>query len=79
LPLIEFQLEDGISDLDALKLIHSSNHEKKSIENQDPSQNVNTLILDEESQDQSIDPFTYKLINEVISQLLYLYDSCSFL
>lgn len=75
MPLIEFQLEDGISDIDALKLIQSSNDEKKSNENQDPSQNVNTFILDEESQDQSIDPFTHKLIsNEVISQFLYIYN-----
>lgn len=66
MPLIEFQLEDNISDIDALKLIQSSNDEKKPNESQDLSQNVNTLILDEESQDQSVDPFTYILMNSEV-------------
>lgn len=67
MPLIEFQLEDAISDNEALKLIQSSNDENKSKENENKSQNINTFILDEESQDQTVDPFTYKLVNlEVI-------------
>lgn len=71
LPLIEFQLEDEISDTDALKLIQGFNDDEKPNERQDPSQNVNTFILDEESQDQSVDPFTYKLMNfEVKSQAI---------
>lgn len=57
--MIEFQLEDGISDNEALKLILSSKDESKSKENKSP--NTNTFILDEESQ--TVDPFTYKLIN----------------
>lgn len=61
--MIEFQLEDDISDNEALKLIQSSNDERNLNENQDKSQNINTFILDEEIQDQTVDPFTYKLMN----------------
>lgn len=72
MPLIEFQLEDDISDAEALKLISSAYDENKIKENQNKSQDINTLILDEESQDQSIDPFTYKLMNfEVILSYLW--------
>lgn len=56
-------MEDGISDTDALKLIQSSYNEKKSKESKNPSQCVDTLVLDEEIQDHSVDPFTYKLMN----------------
>lgn len=63
MPLIEFQLEDGISDTDALKLIQSSYNENKSKESKILSQCINTLVLDEEIQEQSVDPFTYKLMN----------------
>lgn len=66
LPMIEFYLEADISDSEALKLIQSSYSENKSKESQIESHNVETLIL-EEIQDQSVDPFTYKLVhNEVI-------------
>ncbi|XP_050423327.1 intraflagellar transport protein 122 homolog [Adelges cooleyi] len=63
LPLIEFHVEDDISDTDALKLIHSSNDVVTSQTNQSKSQDTETLVLDEENPDNSIDPFTYKLIN----------------
>lgn len=63
LPLIEFQLEDDISDNEALKLIQSSSDENKSKENEKKSQNINTFVIDEESQDLTVDPFTYKLMN----------------
>lgn len=63
MPLIEFQLEDNISDTEALKLIQNSHDESKSKESENKSQKMNTLILDEESQDLSVDPFTYKLMN----------------
>lgn len=66
LPMIEFYLEADISDSEALKLIQSSCSENKSKESQVETHNVETLIL-EEIQDQSVDPFTYKLVhNEVI-------------
>lgn len=61
--MIEFQLEDDISDNEALKLIQSSNDENKSKENENKTQTTNTFILDEENQDQTVDPFTYKLMN----------------
>lgn len=61
--MIEFQLEDDISDNEALKLIQSSNDENKLKETENKSQNTNTFILNEESQDQTVDPFTYKLMN----------------
>lgn len=72
LPLIEFQLEDDISDADALILIHSSyDDESKPKENQSTSQNINRLILDDERQDQSsVDPFTYKLMNYEVNYLI---------
>lgn len=60
LPLIEFQLEDNISDTEALKLIQCSNNISKSNESQNIPQNFNTLIIEEENQ---IDPFTHKLMN----------------
>lgn len=63
LPLIEFQLESDISDSDAIKLILSSYDENKSKASQNKSQNINTLILDEENQDLTVDPFTFKLMN----------------
>lgn len=56
-------MEDGISDTDALKLIQSSYIEDKPKESKNPSQYVNTLVLDEEIQEQFVDPFTYKLMN----------------
>jgi len=60
-------LEDDISDTEALKLIQNSYNESKSLESKNEPQQTNTLILDEEIQDQSVDPFTYKLMNfEVI-------------
>lgn len=62
--MIEFQLEDTISDTDALKLIQSSNDENKLKESQNISQSMNTLILDDEKQ---IDPFTYKLVNSEVT------------
>jgi len=63
--LIEFQLEDNISDIEALKLIQNSynNKLKESPKGHRNSKNINTLILDEEIQDQSVDPFTYKLMD----------------
>lgn len=63
LPLIEFQLEENISDTEALKLIKNSYDESKPKESENNSQKINTLILNEEIQDQSVDPFTYKLMN----------------
>lgn len=75
LPLIEFQLEDNISDTEALKLIQNSYDENKLKESENKSQKMNTLILDEESQDQSVDPFTYKLMNfevKLLSTLMFI-------
>jgi len=56
-------LEDNISDTEALKFIQYSYDESKLKESGDKSQKMNTLILNEESQDQSVDPFTYKLMD----------------
>lgn len=61
--MIEFQLEDNISDTEALKLIQNSYDKSNSKESENKLQKMNTLILDKESQDQSVDPFTYKLMN----------------
>lgn len=66
LPLIEFQLEDGISDSEALKCIQSSYDGNQSIEDANRSQSVNTLILDEDNQEQT-DPFTFKLVNSEVT------------
>lgn len=55
-------MEDDISDNEALKLIQSSSDLNKSKDNE-KSQNTNTFILDEENQDQTVDPFTHKLMN----------------
>lgn len=67
LPLIEFYLEDNITDNDALKFIQNSYDEGKlKNESQNKSHNSNMLILDsnEENRDQSVvDPFAYKLMN----------------
>jgi len=60
-------LEETISDTEALKLIQSSYDGSKPKESQDKLNDVNKFILDEENQDQVVDPFTYKLMNyEVI-------------
>lgn len=71
LPLIEFQLDEEISDTDALKLIQNSYNESKPKEFENNPQKMNTLILDEESQDQIVDPFTYKLINLEVKYEFY--------
>lgn len=64
-----------MSDTDAFKLIQSSYDENKSKECQNKSNNINTLILDEDSPDQSIDPFTFKLMNfEVRLNLIIVSD-----
>jgi len=72
LPLIEFQLEDDISDSEALKLIQNAHDEEsKPKENQYVTQNINQLILDDEKQEQSsVDPFTHKLMNYEVSYLI---------
>jgi intraflagellar transport protein 122 len=62
LPLIEFQLEDNISDNEALKLIQNSYDEHKPKESEEKPY-VDKFILDEENQDHLVDPFTYKLMN----------------
>lgn len=71
-------MEDNITDTDALKLIQSSYDGKKlKKDNQNKSQNSNMLILDadEEGQDQSvIDPFTYKLINFEVNNILFVFN-----
>lgn len=46
-----------------MKLIQNSYDESKPKESENKSQKINTLILNEENQDQSVDPFTYKLMN----------------
>lgn len=67
--MIEFQLEDDISDTDALKLIHSSYDDSKQKESKNTSHNSNTLIL-EEKENLSVDPFTYKLMNYEVNYLI---------
>lgn len=60
-------MEDSISDTEALKLIQSAYDGSKPKESEDKVNDVNKFILDEENQDQLVDPFTYKLMNyEVI-------------
>lgn len=56
-------MESDISDSDAIKLILSSYDENRSKASQNKPQNINTLILDEENQDLTVDPFTFKLMN----------------
>ncbi|XP_027848854.1 intraflagellar transport protein 122 homolog [Aphis gossypii] len=71
LPLIEFQLEDSISDTEALKLIQSAYDGSKPKESEDKVNDVNKFILDEENQDQLVDPFTYKLMNYELKENTY--------
>lgn len=66
LPIIEFYLEDDISDAEAIKIIRSSYSENKLKESHIESHNVDTLVLEEEFQDQSIDPFTYKFVHNKV-------------
>lgn len=74
--MIEFQLEDDISDTDAFKLIQSSYNEAKTKESQNKSHNINTLILDEDGPDLSVDPFTCKLMKfEVRLHFIIIYNN----
>lgn len=67
-------MEDTISDIEALKLIQSSYDGSKLKESEDKLNDVNKFILDEENQDQLVDPFTFKLMNyEVIIFFFYYY------
>lgn len=61
LPLVEFTLEDGISDTEAIRLIEAPPKTSSPYEGwtQEISDTQQTLKLDEESQD----PFTNKLID----------------
>ncbi|XP_050537912.1 intraflagellar transport protein 122 homolog [Daktulosphaira vitifoliae] len=61
LPLIEFKIEDNISDTEAVKLIQSFYSSMNDQEQE--SQIVNNYILNEGEHDTSIDPFTYKLMS----------------
>jgi len=73
-------LEENISDTEALKLIQNSCNESKPNESENKSQKMNTLILNEEIQDQSVDPFTYKLMNlEVKLSSAFFYDYHNFI
>lgn len=68
LPLIEFHLEDGISDSEAMKLIQNSYDINKPQESLNDSQNTNMYILDKENQNEPVDPFTYKLMNYEVNR-----------
>jgi len=56
-------MEENISDTEALKLLQNSYDESKPKESENKFQKMNTLILNEEIQDQPVDPFTFKLMN----------------
>ncbi|XP_022909973.2 intraflagellar transport protein 122 homolog [Onthophagus taurus] len=60
LPLVEFELEDGITDTEAIRLIETPDS-KEEVENwkQEINETQQTLKLDEPS----VDPFTTRLIN----------------
>ncbi|XP_065214169.1 intraflagellar transport protein 122 homolog [Planococcus citri] len=65
LPLIEFQLEDGISDEEAIELLRSTSSESMTKQSTTSSQsdgNFQALFIDDSSQN-STDPFTATLIN----------------
>lgn len=74
-------MEDTISDTEALKLIQSSYDGSKPKESEDKLNDVNKFILDEENQDQLVDPFTYKLMNYevIIYPSILIYNICSML
>lgn len=64
LPLVEFQLEEGISDLEAVRLIETPPNEKIRNAKQEISESHQTLQLDLiEEVDDNDDPFTAKLIH----------------
>lgn len=65
LPLIEFQLEEDISDEEAINLLQNTNEwQKKSQE--DVSEHFQTLLIDDSSQN-TADLFTDTLINLEVS------------
>lgn len=61
LPLIEFQLEDGITDEEAIQLLQSSD-ESVETANEEKGSNFQTLLIEDSSPNNS-DLFTATLVN----------------
>lgn len=75
LPLIEFQLEEGISDAEALKLLQSTDEEFDR-PTEEINSNFQTLLINDVSQNKT-DLFTDALINlevyYMVSFLIYFF------
>lgn len=62
MPLVEFDLEEGISDTEAVRLIDTPLEKPASKTNQEVSENQQTLYLDMEGPMDADDPFTSRLM-----------------
>lgn len=78
LPLIEFQLEEGISDEEAIRLLQSTNEDSinKQSATDHSDNNFQALFIDDSAQNIA-DPFTATLINlEVNLKSADMYSNC---
>lgn len=78
LPLVEFELDEGITDMEAIRLIETPQNEKLQSDNgwkQEVSETHEALQLDLDADDME-DPFTSRLINFEVPFYCFMYITC---